>query len=58
MNADPDYSAAYLRIVTNAPDGHEGHGFVFTIGRGNDVEVVAIRSLASNFLGRDTGDAV
>ena len=54
MNADPDYSAAYLRIVTDANDGHEGHGFVFTIGRGNDVEVAAIRSLAPYFLGRDT----
>jgi L-fuconate dehydratase len=54
MNADPDYSAAYLRIVTDANDGHEGHGFVFTIGRGNDVEVAAIQSLAPYFLGRDT----
>ena len=54
MNADPDYSAAYLRIVTDANDGHEGHGFVFTIGRGNDVEVAAIRSLAPYVLGRDT----
>ncbi|WP_309620330.1 enolase C-terminal domain-like protein [Salinibacterium sp.] len=53
MNADPDYSAAYLRIVTDANDGHEGHGFVFTIGRGNDVEVAAIQSLAPYFLGRD-----
>ena len=42
MNADPDYSAAYVRILTNADDGLEGHGFVFTIGRGNDVQEVAI----------------
>ena len=31
---------------TDADDGLEGHGFVFTIGRGNDVEVAAIARLA------------
>ncbi len=45
MNPDPDYSAAYLTIVTDAEDGHEGHGFVFTIGRGNDVVASAIKVL-------------
>jgi len=58
MNADPDYSAAYLRVVTDAGDSLEGHGFVFTIGRGNDVEVAAIRSLAPWFLGRDVEAAL
>jgi L-fuconate dehydratase len=53
MNPDPDYSAAYLVIRTDAHDGHEGHGFVFTIGRGNDVEVEAIRSLERYFHGRE-----
>ena len=45
MNPDPDYSAAYVELRTDA-DGHEGHGFVFTIGRGNDVEVAAIERAA------------
>lgn len=53
MNPDPDYSAAYLIITTDASDGHEGHGFVFTIGRGNDVEKTAIEALAPWFLGRN-----
>jgi len=53
MNPDPDYSAAYLRLVTDADDGHEGHGFVFTIGRGNDVEVAAIHALREHLLGRE-----
>ena len=44
MNPDPDYSAAYLTIRTDA--GDSGHGFVFTIGRGNDVQVAAIDALA------------
>lgn len=53
MNPDPDYSAAYVRVVTDAGDGLEGHGFVFTIGRGNDVETAAIRALAPALVGRD-----
>ncbi len=53
MNPDPDYSAAYLRVVTDSDDGHEGHGFVFTIGRGNDVETAAIKALAPYLLGQD-----
>ena len=32
---------------TDAGDGLEGHGFMFTIGRGNDVQVAAIESLPS-----------
>ncbi len=57
MNPDPDYSAAYLVIGTDDPDGLEGHGFAFTIGRGNDVQVAAIDALAGHLLGRDV-DAV
>jgi L-fuconate dehydratase len=53
MNPDPDYSAAYLIIGTDAGDGHEGHGFVFTIGRGNEVEAAAIDALRPHILGRD-----
>ncbi|NIH83633.1 enolase C-terminal domain-like protein [Amycolatopsis granulosa] len=53
MNPDPDYSAAYLRLITDAGDGLEGHGFVFTIGRGNDVQVAALRALEGHLLGRD-----
>ena len=35
MNPDPDYSAAYLVLRTDTGDALEGHGFTFTIGRGN-----------------------
>ena len=52
MNPDPDYSAAYVVIGTDAGDGIEGHGFAFTIGRGNDVQVAAIRALEPFVLGR------
>jgi L-fuconate dehydratase len=55
--ADPDYSAAYVVIRTDHESGLEGHGFVFTIGRGNDVQTVAIAALAPRVVGRDV-DAV
>jgi L-fuconate dehydratase len=58
MNPDPDYSAAYLIIGTDADDGLEGHGFAFTIGRGNDVQVAAINSLADHVLGLDVDAAL
>jgi L-fuconate dehydratase len=56
MNPDPDYSAAYVVLRTDAPDGHEGHGFTFTIGRGNEVQVAAIDALRGHVLGRSVDD--
>ena len=57
MNPDPDYSAAYVTVRTDREDGLAGHGFAFTIGRGNDVQEAAIRLLAPYLVGRDV-DAV
>ncbi|GAA5041380.1 L-fuconate dehydratase [Thermocatellispora tengchongensis] len=54
MNPDPDYSASY--VVLRTDDGAEGHGFAFTIGRGNDVQTAAIRALEPYVLGRDAED--
>jgi L-fuconate dehydratase len=51
MNPDPDYSAAYVVVRTDAADGLEGHGFAFTIGRGNEVQVAAIRALEPFIVG-------
>jgi len=45
MNPDPDYSAAYVILKTDHPDGIEGHGITFTLGRGNELCVQAIESL-------------
>ena len=53
MNPDPDYSAAYVTVGTDAADGLSGHAFVFTIGRGNDVEVSALDALRGHLLGRN-----
>ncbi|MBO0913505.1 L-fuconate dehydratase [Streptomyces sp. NBC_01260] len=56
MNPDPDYSAAYVVLRTDAADsagdGVEGHGFCFTIGRGNEVMAAAIQALAPYVVGR------
>jgi L-fuconate dehydratase len=53
MNAAPDYSAAYVMLRTDAPDGAQGHGLTFTIGRGNEVVVAAVKALAPRIVGRD-----
>src|SRR3954447_18123595 len=53
MNPAPDYSAAYVILGTDADDGLEGHAFVFTTGRGNDVQTEAIRALSGWIIGRD-----
>jgi len=52
MNADPDYSAAYVILKTNDPNGVEGHGLTFTIGRGNELCVAAIKSLSYLIVGK------
>ncbi|MBY8880480.1 enolase C-terminal domain-like protein [Actinacidiphila acidipaludis] len=52
MNPDPDYSAAYVVLRTDAPGGLAGYGLCFTIGRGNDVVAAAIRTLRPYVVGR------
>ena len=56
MNADPDYSAAYLRLFTESP-ALTGDSLVFTIGRGNDVQIAAIEILMEKVVGLTTDDA-
>src|SRR6267154_201138 len=52
MNHDPDYSAAYVVLETDNPDGHNGHGLTFTIGRGTELCVAAVQLLAPHVVGR------
>ena len=52
MNKDGDYSAAYVVLETDEP-GLAGHGFTFTIGRGNDVVAETSRQRALPLVGRD-----
>ena len=52
MHPDPDYSAAYVTLHTDAPDGLQGYGLTFTVGRGNELCVAAVESLAPLVVGR------
>ena len=56
MNPDPDYSLAYVILRVDDPDGPEGHGFSFTIGRGTEVVVSAIRALEPLVVGTSLDD--
>src|SRR3954447_4465400 len=58
MNPDPDYSAAYVIVQTDAGDGLEGHGFAFTIGRGTEVQVAAIDALERLVVGLEVEQAL
>ncbi len=50
VNKDPDYSAAYCVLETDA--GLEGHGLTFTLGRGTDLCVTALKYLAGFAVGK------
>jgi len=56
MNIDPDYSAAYVILETDNPDGLTGHGLTFTIGRGTELCVAAVHLLAHHVVGRTIED--
>jgi L-fuconate dehydratase len=58
MNTDPDYSASYVILRTNDASGLSGHGFVFTIGRGNDVQTAACAALSHMVVGRNVNEVV
>jgi L-fuconate dehydratase len=50
VNRDPDYSAAYCILETDA--AVEGHGLTFTLGRGNELCVSALDYLSRFVQGR------
>jgi L-fuconate dehydratase len=52
VHTDPDYSATYVVLETDARDELRGHGITFTIGRGNEVCVAAVNALAPIVVGR------
>jgi L-fuconate dehydratase len=54
VHVDPDYSAAYVILTTEA--GQEGHGLTFTVGRGNEICVAAIEALRHLVVGRHLDD--
>ncbi|TDC20527.1 L-fuconate dehydratase [Streptomyces sp. 8K308] len=57
MNKDGDYSAAYVVIRTDDPR-LSGYGFTFTIGRGNDVCVLAAEQRGLPLVGMSVEEVV
>jgi L-fuconate dehydratase len=51
MNPAPDYSAAYVILRADDPEVPDGHGFTFTIGRGNELAVQAARIVGERLRG-------
>ena len=51
MHPDPDYSAAYVVLDTDHPGGLAGHGLTFTIGRGTELCIAAVKGLAHHVVG-------
>ncbi|KAK5447927.1 L-galactonate dehydratase [Exophiala xenobiotica] len=51
MNDAADYSAAYI-ILHTSDAALAGHGFTFTIGRGNDIVCQAIKYVAERLVGK------
>lgn len=58
MNRAPDYAVAYVIVRTDADEGVAGHGFSFTIGRGNEVQLAAIRCLEPLVVGLDAEEVL
>src|SRR5688572_30991012 len=54
VHKDPDYSAAYVILKTDAD--MEGHGLTFTVGRGNELCVAAIESMRHLVVGKRLDD--
>ncbi|KAJ3040392.1 hypothetical protein HDV00_010946 [Rhizophlyctis rosea] len=57
MNKDSDYSAAYI-ILKTSEHSLSGHGLAFTLGRGNDVQVSAIRAVAAKLVNRPLDELI
>ncbi|SCE90591.1 L-fuconate dehydratase [Micromonospora haikouensis] len=54
MNPFPDYSAAYVILRTSS--GATGYGLVFTVGRGTEIQVAAVQSLAPMVVGQSVDE--
>ena len=51
IHADPDYSCVYV-ILTTSIAGLEGHGFTFSLGRGNEIIAACVKTLAKLVVGQ------
>jgi L-galactonate dehydratase len=56
MHGAPDYSAAYIVLKTSSD--LTGHGFSFTIGRGNDLVCRAAATIAERLVGKTLAELI
>lgn len=56
MHKSPDYSAAYIVFETDRVDNIEGHGLTFTLGRGNELVMEAVKTYGKMLIGRTTDE--
>lgn len=54
QHTDPDYSCAYVTIKLQS--GLEGYGLTFTLGRGTEIVVQAVKTLSSLVIGQVVSD--
>jgi len=52
LHPSPDYSAAYVILKTDDPNGLEGHALSFTAGRGTEVVLAGVRAVAPLVIGK------
>uniref|UniRef100_A0A671VNN9 Mitochondrial enolase superfamily member 1 n=1 Tax=Sparus aurata TaxID=8175 RepID=A0A671VNN9_SPAAU len=55
-HTDPDYSTAY--VVVHTDSGLQGFGFTFTLGKGTEIVVCAVRALAGLVVGKSLQEIV
>src|SRR6202162_6014979 len=58
VHTDPDYSATYVVLTTDARDGIEGPRMTCTRGRGNEVVIAAVRALQHLIVGSKYEDLI
>uniref|UniRef100_A0AAQ5XVS8 Mandelate racemase/muconate lactonizing enzyme C-terminal domain-containing protein n=1 Tax=Amphiprion ocellaris TaxID=80972 RepID=A0AAQ5XVS8_AMPOC len=56
MHSDPDYSAAYVVLDTDC--GLKGFGLTFTLGKGTEIVVCAVKALAGLVVGKSLQEIV
>ena len=58
VHPSPDYSAAYVILKTDSPDGLEGHALSFTAGRGTEVVLAGVLAFRLFVVGRTLEEIV
>ncbi|XP_060730155.1 mitochondrial enolase superfamily member 1 isoform X1 [Tachysurus vachellii] len=57
MHTDPDYSVAYVTIDTDC-ESLKGYGITFTVGRGTEIVVCAVKVLSALVIGKTLEEIV